>query len=314
MRTQQIGRSSLVCTRINYGNMRCVGGWDPAKVTPELEANGCACMRAAFECGITHFDTADIYCRGVCEKVLGDTLREVRGMRDRILITTKVGIRFDDEPFPGAPHRYDFSAEHITTSCDRSLKRMGIETIDLYLLHRPDMLMDPPEIAGAFEKLQAAGKVRFFGVSNFKPSLVNMLQKYLPMPLVCNQVCVHPGRLDVMYDGTFDQCIEQNITPQSWSPIGGGLFGEGGVPKADNPRRDGLLKLLGIMDEIAREHGVKRELIALAWLLRHPAKIMPVLGTAKVDRIKEQVKADSIELTREQWYRIFVAARMKRLP
>jgi predicted oxidoreductase len=314
MKTQTIGRSTLVSTRINYGNMRVVGSWDPAKVTPELEASGRACIRTAYECGINHFDTADIYCRGVCEKVLGDTLKEVRGMRERIIVTTKVGIRFDDDPCPGAPHRYDFSAEHITTSCDNSLKRLGIETIDLYLLHRPDMLMNPPEIAGAFEKLQKAGKVRFFGVSNFKPSLVNMLQKYLPMPIVCNQVCVHPGRLDVMYDGTFDQCIEQTITPQSWSPIGGGLFGEGGAPKPDNPRREGLLKLVGIMDEIAREHGVKRDLIALAWLLKHPAKIMPVLGSAKVGRVREQVKADDVELTREQWYRIFVAARMKKLP
>jgi predicted oxidoreductase len=314
MKTQQIGRSALISTRINYGNMRVVGSWFPDKVTPEHEASGRACIRAAYECGINHFDTADIYCRGVCEKVLGDVLKEIRGMRERIIITTKVGIRFDDDPSPGAPHRYDFSAEHILAGCERSLKRMGIETIDLYLLHRPDMLMDPQEISGAFEKLQSSGKVRFFGVSNFKPSLVNLLQKFLPMPLVCNQVAVNPGRLDVMYDGTLDQCITDNITPQSWSPIGGGLFGEGGTPKQDNPRREGLLTLVSIMDEIAREHGVTRDIIALAWLMKHPAKIMPVLGTAKVDRIRQQVKADEIELTREQWYRIFVAARMKKLP
>lgn len=314
MKTQLIGRSSLRSTRINYGNMRVVGGWDPAKVTPDNESAGRQAIRTAYEAGINHFDTADIYCRGVCEKVLGDTLREVSGMRQHVIITTKVGIRFPDDPYPGAPHRYDFSAEHIVAGCERSLKRLDIETIDLYLLHRPDMLMDPHEIAGAFNALRSSGKVREFGVSNFKPSLVAMLQKYLPMPIVCNQVQVHPGRLDVMYDGTLDQCIEWNITPQAWSPMANGLFGPGGEPKPENPRREGLFSLVGVIDQVAGELGTTRDVTTLAWLMRHPARIMPVIGTSKPQRIRELVKADEIELTREQWYRIFVAARMKKLP
>jgi predicted oxidoreductase len=314
MKTQLIGQSSLVSTRLNYGCMRVVGGWDPAKVTSEQEAAGRASIRAAYEAGINHFDTADIYCRGMCEKVLGDALREVSGMRERVIVTTKVGIRFPDDPYPGAPHRYDFSAEHITKSCDASLKRMRIETIDLYLLHRPDMLMDPHEIAPAFERLRAAGKVREFGVSNFKSSLMSMLQKFLPMSLVCNQVKVSPAHLDPMYDGTMDHCIENQITPQAWSPMAGGLMGAGGTPKPDNPRRDGLNNLVAIMDEIAKARETTRDVIALAWLLRHPARIMPVIGTTRIERIREQAKADEIELARDEWYKIFVAARMKKLP
>ena len=314
MKTQLIGRSSLVSTRLNYGNMRVAGGWDPAKVTPENESAGRAAIHTAYEVGITHFDTADIYCRGVCEKILGDTLREVRGMRERIIVTTKVGIRFPDEPNPGAPHRYDFSAEHILASCDRSLKRIGIDTIDLYLLHRPDMLMDPHEIAPAFDKLRAAGKVREFGVSNFKPSLMSMLQKHLNVTIVCNQVKVNPAHMDPMYDGTFDWCIENNVTPQAWSPMAAGLMGAGAEPKPDNPRREGLMSLVSIMDEIAKARETTRDVIALAWLLKHPAKIMPVIGTSKPDRIRAQAKADEIELTRDEWYKIFVAARMKKLP
>lgn len=314
MQTQPIGQSKLISTRIAYGNMRTVGTWDPNAVTKDQFEHGVACHVAAFEAGINHFDTADIYCRGKCEEVLGETLRRHKAMRDKVIVTTKVGIRFQGEPNADSPQRYDFSAEHILAGCERSLKRLGIETIDLYLLHRPDMLMNPQEIAGAFDKLAKSGKVRYFGVSNFKPSLVSMLQKFLPMPLVANQVHVNPARLDTMYDGTMDQCIEQNITPQAWSPMAGGMLGSGGTPKEDDPRREGLLELVKTLDTIAAEHNTTREIITLAWLLKHPAKIMPVLGTANLDRIKEQVKADSVELTREQWYKIFVAGRMKKLP
>lgn len=314
MQTQPIGQSSLVSTRIAYGNMRVVGTWSPEKITKDQFEHGVKCHLAAFEAGINHFDTADIYCRGKCEEVLGETLRRHRGMRDKIIITTKVGIRFKGDPQPESPQRYDFSAEHIVAGCERSLKRLGIETIDLYLLHRPDMLMNPPEIAKAFEKLQSSGKVRFFGVSNFKPSLVGMLQKFLPMPLVANQVHVNPARLDTFYDGTMDQCIEQNITPQAWSPMAGGMLGTGGMPEEKDPRREGLVALLKIIDEVAAEHGSSREVITLAWLMMHPAKIMPVLGTANLERIVHQATADSIRMTREQWYKIFTAARMKPLP
>jgi predicted oxidoreductase len=314
MNTQQLGTSSLRCTRLAYGSWRLVSTMDPAEVTPEREAEGRRAVIAAYEAGYTLFDHADIYCRGVDEKVFGDAMREVRGMRERVVIATKCGIRFAGEPNPDSSHRFDFSAEHILRSCEASLKRMGIETIDLYQLHRPDALMNPQEIAEAFDKLRTAGKVREFGVSNFLPSTVPALQRACPMPLIVNQVEIHPGRLAPFYDGTLDQCLERRMTPIAWSPLAGGLFGETGKPDEKDPRRAGLVKLLEVLDKTAATYGVTRSVITLAWLLKHPSGILPIIGSIKPERIRDAVKADSIEVSREDWYRIFVAARMEPLP
>jgi aryl-alcohol dehydrogenase-like predicted oxidoreductase len=155
MKTQPLGKSDLLSTRLIYGNMRTAGTWEPAEATAERRAAGVASHIAAYEAGYTHFDTADIYCRGVCEQILGQTLKQVRGMRERIIITTKVGIRFVGDPHRDSPHRYDFSAEHILWSADNSLKNLGIETIDVYLLHRPDLLMNPPRAAGPLHRRHA---------------------------------------------------------------------------------------------------------------------------------------------------------------
>jgi predicted oxidoreductase len=314
MKTQTLGNSGLVSSRLSFGNMRCVGTWTPAEATADRRATGVRSHIAAYESGYTLFDTADIYCRGVCEEVLGQTLREVKGMRDRIIITTKCGIRFGGDPKPESPHRYDFSAEHILWSCDQSLKRIGIETIDFYHLHRPDLLMNPPEIAKAFEQLQKQGKVKHFAVSNFLPSMVSALQAHLPMKLIVNQVEIHPGRLDCFVDGTLDQCIEKNITPLSWSPLAGGWLGSGRELKADDPHREHRQKVLDVLDKTAAEHGVSRTVIVLAWLLKHPSKIIPIVGSNTPDHIKDAAKADDVDLTREQWYRILLAARGKALP
>lgn len=314
MKTQPLGSSSLVVTRLSYGNMRSASTWQPPEATPERRAKGVKAHIAAFEAGYTLFDTADIYCRGVCEEILGQALREVPGMRQRIIIATKCGIRFPGDPTPDAPHRYDFSAEHILRSCDLSLKRIGIEAIDLYQLHRPDLLMNPHEVAAAFEKLKNAGKVREFGVSNFAPSFLNALQAHCPVPLIVNQVKIHLGALECFYDGTLDQCLEKNITPLAWSPLGGGWLGAGKSLKEDDPKREGKQKLLDLLDKTAADHGVSRTVISLAWLLKHPAKIIPIVGSNNPENIKEAVKADTVELSREEWYRILVAARMQPLP
>jgi predicted oxidoreductase len=314
MKTQNLGKSDLISTRLSFGNMRCVGTWTPSEATPEKRAIGVKAHIAAYEAGYTLFDTADIYCRGVCEQVLGQTLREVKGMRERILITTKCGIRFSGDPTPSSPHRYDFSAEHILWSCDNSLKNLRIDTIDMYHLHRPDLLMNPPEVAEAFEKLKKAGKVREFAVSNFLPSMVSTLQAHLPFPLVVNQVEIHLGRLDCLTDGTLDQCIEKNITPLSWSPLGGGWLGGGSELKADDPKREMKQKVRDVLDETAKEFGVSRTVIALAWLLKHPSGIIPIVGSNNPDNIKDAAKADDVELSRDQWYRILLAARGKALP
>lgn len=314
MKTQSIGTSSLRSTRLAYGAWRLVSTMDPAEVTAEREADGRRAVVAAYEAGYTLFDHADIYCRGVCERVFGDAMRDVRGMRERILIATKCGIRFAGEPKPDSPHRFDFSAEHIIRSCEESLKRLGTEMIDLYQLHRPDALMNPAEVAGAFDQLRKQGKVREFGVSNFLPWNVTALQRACPMPLIVNQVEINPGRIDPFYDGTLDQCLAQHMTPIAWSPLAAGLFGDTGKPPADHPKRAGLTNLLETLDRTAAKYDTTRSVITLAWLMKHPSGILPIVGSIKPDRIRESTKADAIDMDREDWYRIFVAARMEPLP
>jgi predicted oxidoreductase len=314
MKTQRLGKSELVSARLSYGNMRTVGTWDPKEVTPERLDKAIAIHIAAYEAGYTLFDTADIYCRGMCETALGGALKRVKGMRDRILVATKCGIRFGGDPEPDSPHRYDFSVEHIIWSAEQSLLRLGIETIDLYQLHRPDLLMNPPEIAGAFDKLKRAGKVREFGVSNFSPSFVSALQAHVPFPLIVNQVEIHINRLDPFVDGTLDQCIERNITPLSWSPLAGGWLGAGRTLAPDAPDRQRRQKVLDTLDVVAAAHGVSRTVVALAWLLKHPSNIIPIVGSASPENIVEATKADDVDLTRDEWYQILLASRGKALP
>jgi predicted oxidoreductase len=294
--------------------MRIVGTWDPAQVDSGRIATAEKAVVTAFESGYTLFDHADIYCSGACESVFGGVLKKASGMRDRVLIATKCGIRGNGEPNPDSPHRFDFSAEHILRSCDQSLKRLGVDVIDIYQLHRPDLLMDPIEVSEAFAKLHSAGKVRTFGVSNFSPSFVSTLKATCPFPIVVNQVEIHLGRLDCFYDGTLDQCLADQITPLAWSPLGGGLLGSGGKVDQRHPKREGLENLLKVLDGVASGYGVSRTVIALAWLLKHPAKIIPIVGSANPNHIRDAAKADGVELDREDWYRILVAARMEPLP
>ncbi len=314
MKTQPLGKSTLTSTRLAYGGMRASGTMDRNRFTPELDLAGRRAFLAAYEAGYTHFDHADIYGNGISEEIFGRVLKDTAGMREHVLIGTKCGIRWAGEPDPAAPHRWDFSREHIVRSCEGSLRRLGVERIDLYMLHRPDYLADPDEIAGAFELLRAQGKVREFGVSNFRPSTLAMLQRACPMPLVVNQVEIHLARLDCLEDGTLDQCLERGITPVSWSPLAGGLLGDGGSPAPEDPRADGLRGLLAVLDAIAARHGVSRTVISLAWLLRHPAGIVPLVGSIEPERIRDAVRADTLELSREDWYTILVAARMQGLP
>lgn len=311
MRTQRIGQSTLQSTRLVYGNMRAAGGFDPAKVTPDLEARARATMLAAFEAGYNHVDTADMYCRGVCERLLGQVLRDEPGLRQRLIITTKCGVRPHGDPVSGAPHRFDSSGEYILRACEGSLQRLGIDTVDILLLHRPDVLLPPEEVAAAFERLQRDGKVRHFGVSNYVPSMLAMLQSYLPMPLVLNQVQISPGRLEPFHDGTLDQCLQLRMSPQAWGPLANGRYGDGGQVPDTHPHREQQEKLLATLDEVAGRLGVGRMVVTLAWLLRHPAGILPVVGSSRPERLREAVRADSLDLSREDWYRIYVAAKGK---
>lgn len=313
MQTIPLGKSSLTVSRLAYGTWRLSGAMNPADVTAELRATASRALATAWEAGYTLFDSADIYGRGEAERLLGAALKEIPGMRDRIVIATKAGVRPVDIP-PGAPHRWDLSAGYIVDSCEGSLRRLGVEMVDVLMLHRPDYLVDPDEIAGAFEKLARSGKVRFFGISNFRPSLAAAVQAACPLPLIVHQVEISLARLDAFTDGTLDQCLERKMTPMAWSPLAGGLIGGGAkrLLALQQLYRPDLF--LPALETIARARGVDRTTVALAWLMKHPSKIIPIVGSNNPDRIREAVKATELELTREEWYELLKAARGGPLP
>ncbi len=301
MQTLTLGSSSLTCTRLAYGCWRLAGSEGGAKRTDE---EGIAAVRAAYDAGYTLFDNADIYGRGECERIFGKAMRDIPGMRQRIVLATKFGIR---PPWDGATHCYDSSAAHITASVEGSLKRLGVDFVDLLMIHRPDFLGDPAEIAGAFTHLRAAGKVREFGVSNFKPSQFAALQKHCPMLLIVNQVEVSLSALFTLDDGTLDQCLAERITPMAWSPLAKGLL-------LDAPKDARSEKLRALLSKIAAEKNASVAAIALAWLLKHPSRMQPIIGSVNPGRIREAVRADAIELSRAEWYSLLTAARGTPLP
>ncbi len=313
MQKVPLGDSKLQSSRLAYGCWRlaCTGN-----IQDDLKTARAAVL-AAVDAGYTLFDHADIYCKGRAESAFGEVLRENPNLRKKILIASKCGIRMPEEPL-GAPQRYDFSAQHIIRSCDQSLKRLHTDRIDLYQLHRPDWLMDVDEVALAFASLHKSGKVREFGVSNFRPSQVSLLQRAvhqkLEKNLVVNQVEISLTQLATFEDGTLDQCQAMNITPLAWSPLGGGLLGDGATDLLPAQMNYKPAPIVAALDEIAKERGATRTAIALAWLLKHPTKIIPIIGSVNPERIREAAKAAEIELTREEWYKLLIAARGKPLP
>lgn len=314
MKSIVIGTSPLKASRLAYGCWRIAGTQDPARVKPTDEANGRTAIITALECGFTLFDLADIYCGGASEKIFGQALRQVHGMRERVVIASKCGIRKPGDPKPDAPYRYDFSASYIIWSCERSLKRLGVDTIDLYQLHRPDYLMEPEEVAAAFAKLKRQGKVREFGVSNFKPSQVALLQQACPMNLHANQVEFSLLHRDPLTDGTLDQCHAIKLTPMAWSPLGGGVLADGARDLLQHQKGYKARKVIVELDRLAKVHNTTRSNVALAWLLRHPSGVVPIVGTANPARIREAAKADQVQLSREEWYRLLGTASPGPLP
>jgi predicted oxidoreductase len=311
MKSLRLGRSSLLGSRLAYGCWRLGGSEGRPPITSSEP--GKRAVQAAVAAGYTLFDLADIYCGGRSEEIFGEALRESPGLRARILIATKCGIRLPDSP-PGAPYRYDFSGDYIVSSVEGSLRRLGVETIDLLMLHRPDYLMNPSEVAGAFLQLRDAGKVREFGVSNFNTTQVKVLQAACPVPLVVNQVEISLLQHAALEDGTLDQCLARRITPMAWSPLAGGQLGErvhGLLPSQRGYQPAAALKVL---DALAAAQGTTRAVIALAWLLKHPANIVPVIGSTNPEAILAATKADEIELSREDWYRLLIATRATPLP
>ncbi len=314
VKTIELGRSGLRSSMLAYGCWRLAGTWNAADVTPDIEAAGRRAIHAAYDAGFTLFDNSDIYTNGACERILGQALKEASGMRERVLVATKCGVRRPGEPNPGSPHRYDCSGEYILRACDASLQRLGVGTIDLYMLHREDVLCDPEEVAAAFDQLHHSGKVRCFGLSNFRPMLVAALLKFCRQPIVTHQLEISLARLAPFTDGSLDQCLAEKLTPLAWSPLAGGLIGDGATKLLPAQKSYKLDALLPVLDEIAAVRGVSRTVIALAWLMKHPSGIVPIVGSANPERIREAAKAADITLDREEWYRLFVAARGEPLP
>jgi predicted oxidoreductase len=314
MRTIELGNSGLRSSALAYGCWRLAGTWNPDEVTPDIEKAGRRAIHAAYDAGFTFFDNADIYTGGVCERILGQALKEVPGMRERVIVATKGGIRRPGDPNAGSPHRYDSSREHLIAACEGSLRRLELETVDLYMIHREDFLGDPEEIAGVFDELHQSGKVRFFGVSNFRPTFVAALLKCCRQPVITHQLEISLARLAPFTDGSLDQCLAERMTPLAWSPLAGGLMGDGATKLLPAQRTYRTETLLPALDEIATARGTNRTVIALAWLMKHPSGIIPIVGSARPERIAEAARAGELELDREEWYRLFVAARGEPLP
>jgi len=314
MQQIQLGGSELRCSRVAYGCWRIISAGKAVEVTPEREQAARKAILAAYENGYTLFDHADIYSDGLAEWVFGRLLRDQKGLRDKIVIASKCGIRKAGDPQSAAPYRYDFSAAHILGSCEASLKRLQTDRIDLYQLHRPDFLANPEEVAGAFMKLKGQGKAREFGLSNASPAFFAMVQKFCPFKLIVNQVEISLMKLDYFRNGTMEQCMSERITPLAWSPLAGGRLLFNGVIDLNEPGHAKRIQLRDAIDAVARERNVSRGVIALAWLLKHPSNIVPIVGSADPKNIMDVTKAVNLELTREEWYSLMEGAVGERLP
>ncbi|MEN0006604.1 MAG: aldo/keto reductase [Bacteroidota bacterium] len=257
-------------------------------------------IEQAVELGITTFDHADIYGHFTTEATFGEALALKPALRKKIQLITKCGIKLVTPNRPTYKIKsYDTGVAHIIESVNRSLKNLQTDYIDLLLIHRPDPLMDPADIAKAFKWLRQDGKVRHFGVSNFTPSQFELVNN--AFSLITNQVQANLLHRDPFVDGTFDQCMLKQIRPMAWSPLGGSqLF-------AKEPSEQ-IQRIREAAEPLQEKYGASFDQILTAWLLRHPAGIIPVLGTTRIERLKAAVEAQSIQLQREEWFMLWQAA------
>lgn len=300
MRTIKLGATSLEVPVVAVGCMR-INSLNPAEAERFVQT--------ALEEGANFFDHADIYGAGACEEIFAEAIHMNASIRENIILQSKCGIRQGS---------FDFSKEHILNSVDSILQRLKTEYLDVLLLHRPDALVEPEEVAEAFDQLHRSGKVRHFGVSNQNPMQIQLLQKYVKQPLVANQLQLSitnanmisaginvnmENHSSVNRDGSvLDFCRLNDITIQPWSPFQYGFF-EGVFLGSDK-----FPELNQAIDRIAAKYEVSNTTIAVAWLLRHPAQMQPIIGTMNIERLKDCIKAGDIRLTREEWYEIYRAA------
>ncbi len=256
--------------------------------------------------GLNDFDHADIYGDYSTETDFGKALKASPSLRQKIQITTKCGIR---KPADNRPHNkvksYDSSRKYILQSVENSLKALETDYINVLLIHRPDFLMNPNELAETFDELKQAGKVKYFGLSNFTTSQFQLINNLYP--LITHQLEISINQLGAMEDGTLDQLMLNKITPTAWSPLGGGKY-----LLPENLESDDLLQQT-IM-KIAEKYSLTSSQLLLAWLMRHPSGIIPVLGTSKIERLKEAIAVKDIVLESEDWYELFSTSKGTKLP
>lgn len=315
MKTYTYPHTDIEVSRISYGTWHLAVHWNRNPLEPDILEHGVKLIEEAVEQGITLIDLADIYTFGKSDEIVGEALKRNPGMRDKIKLQSKAGIILKEGDLT---QQFNFSYEHLIKSVEGSLERLGVEHIEVLLLHRPDALVEPEEVAKAFDELQSSGKVGHFGVSNHTPMQMELLKRYIDQPIVANQIEINLLHNELIRDGivantqgvnytaargTLDYCRLNDIMVQAWSPVAGGrLFS----PKDDAP--DNEKAVAAEIVNLAEQYNTNTSAIALAWLLRHPAGIMPVIGTRTINRIGDSVQADNIELTRDEWYRLFELA------
>lgn len=260
------------------------------------------------ELGITSFDHADIYGNYSCESLFGKALSLEPSLRDKIQIISKCGIKLKSDKFPERRLKtYDYSYEHIVTSVEQSLTNLRTDYLDLLLLHRPSPFFEPAEVARAFDHLKQSGKVKHFGVSNFNVLQFQMLQKFLDMRLITNQVEISPYCLEHFDNGNMDFFIKEKIRPMAWSPLAGG--------KLFNPKNEKAERVRQALIQVSKELELNSiDQLAYAWLAKHPAQIIPIVGSGKPERIKAAVEAQKTDLNLEQWFYIYNATNGGELP
>ncbi len=298
MDARPLGRTSLRVFPLAYGCWR-FAGTDVAKARAKIET--------ALEVGINLFDHADVYGRdGAAEELFGKVLAEAPHVRERMVVATKCGI------IKGVP--YDSSSRHIRLSVEGSLRRLNVPVIDLYQVHRPDLLSHPEEIAAVLNELRESGKIREVGVSNYTSAQFEALQQYLPFPIATHQPEISAWWLEALRDGVLDQCQRRKVTPLAWGPLGGGKLGLSREAALGETNGERLAALVDCLDGLAEREGVPRAAVALAFLLVHPAGIIPILGTQDIGRLRDSVQAFRVHLSRSDWYSIVQASQGKKLP
>jgi predicted oxidoreductase len=295
MQLRKIGQTDIQVSPIAWGMWRFRGG-DMNAARNRVEA--------ALDAGITLFDTADIYGPdngepfGAAETLLGRVFQHTPSLRQRMVLATKGGIRL------GVP--YDSRVEYLRSAIDASLTRLRTERVELWQVHRPDILTHPQELARALEDAHSSGKIGAIGVSNFSVVQTASLAHYLTIPLVSQQPQFSPLYLEPAQNGLLDQAMVMNLTVLAWSPLGGGRLG--------HPEDERTRTVAALLDERARESGVNRAAAAFSWIMAHPSRPIPIAGTQNIDRIATIPQALKVEWTRQQWYRVFEAALGQKLP